>query len=283
MLVNKWLITDNILIHDQGMGHAGICLFLPSEPSDISRLYKSVQQIPVKISFAILLSGEHFNKNGPDDTYIAKIIGLFFMPSYGLTNYQPVLFIQNETPGLTRFLERLAEKCKRQGIRNIVVRNISLANSNAFNDFVYLLNTLDGFDFNEEITRWINENIKGNNPAEITLLIPENDKENINSVLESEKKIKETNNYRIAIALYQKQQLIDESNHALYLKAINEKNVRFYLSIQKEERAKGLKYYYYEYEILPKWYKQFGHIIKVIMGKRTFKSLFSDNVKKYKD
>lgn len=41
-------------------------------------------------------------------------------------------------------------------------------------------------------------------------------------------------------------------------------------------------FYHYEYEILPLWYKRFGHIIKVISGKRTFKSLFNDDVKKYK-
>jgi hypothetical protein len=43
------------------------------------------------------------------------------------------------------------------------------------------------------------------------------------------------------------------------------------------------KFYHNEYEILPLWYKRFGHILKVIMGKRTFRSLFKDNVKKYKD
>ncbi len=43
------------------------------------------------------------------------------------------------------------------------------------------------------------------------------------------------------------------------------------------------KFYYQEYEILPLWYKRFGHILKVIMGKRTFRSLFKDNIKKYKD
>ena len=44
-----------------------------------------------------------------------------------------------------------------------------------------------------------------------------------------------------------------------------------------------LNWYHNEYEILPLWYKQFGHIIKIIIGKRSFRSLFSDNVKKYKD
>jgi hypothetical protein len=43
------------------------------------------------------------------------------------------------------------------------------------------------------------------------------------------------------------------------------------------------KYYNSEYEILPLWYKRFGHIIKVIMGKRTLNSLFNDKAKKYKE
>lgn len=42
-------------------------------------------------------------------------------------------------------------------------------------------------------------------------------------------------------------------------------------------------FYQHEYEILPLWYKRFGHIIKVLMGKRSFRSLFNDNVKKYRD
>jgi len=44
-----------------------------------------------------------------------------------------------------------------------------------------------------------------------------------------------------------------------------------------------LKFYKNEYEILPLWYKRFGHIIKVIQGKRSFRSLFDKRVKKYKD
>jgi hypothetical protein len=49
------------------------------------------------------------------------------------------------------------------------------------------------------------------------------------------------------------------------------------------ELMKLKKFYHNEYEILPPWYKRLGHIIKVLAGKRTFKSLFNNNVKKYKD
>lgn len=44
-----------------------------------------------------------------------------------------------------------------------------------------------------------------------------------------------------------------------------------------------LRFYKNEYEILPLWYKRFGHIIKVIQGRRSFRSLYDKKVKKYKD
>lgn len=51
----------------------------------------------------------------------------------------------------------------------------------------------------------------------------------------------------------------------------------------QDEAIKINQFYHNEYEILPLWYKKLGHIIKVLMGKRTFHSLFDNNVKKYKN
>ncbi|RYY28602.1 MAG: hypothetical protein EOO04_08405 [Chitinophagaceae bacterium] len=51
----------------------------------------------------------------------------------------------------------------------------------------------------------------------------------------------------------------------------------------KDDYENLFKWYHNEYEILPLWYKRFGHILKVIMGRRSFRSLFSDDVKKYKN
>ncbi len=62
-------------------------------------------------------------------------------------------------------------------------------------------------------------------------------------------------------------------------------NLYTYLDIiRSNSQAKELQEYYNkEYEILPKWYKKLGHLLKVLMGKRNFRSLFNDRVKKYKD
>jgi hypothetical protein len=46
------------------------------------------------------------------------------------------------------------------------------------------------------------------------------------------------------------------------------------LEFLKSNRDNILNWYEKEYEVLPLWYKRFGHILKVLTGKRSFKSLF---------
>jgi hypothetical protein len=54
-------------------------------------------------------------------------------------------------------------------------------------------------------------------------------------------------------------------------------------TLQSGSQATGLQHFYNnEYEVLPKWYKRLGHLIKVMTGKRNLRSLFNDQVKKYK-
>ncbi len=52
-------------------------------------------------------------------------------------------------------------------------------------------------------------------------------------------------------------------------------------SLNEMEKIK--RFYHFEYEILPLWFKRLGHIVKMLMGRRSFKSLFNDRVKKYKE
>jgi hypothetical protein len=69
-----------------------------------------------------------------------------------------------------------------------------------------------------------------------------------------------------------------------YTRAELNNQKQFIEVLRSDHATKELQdYYHYEYEILPLWYKRLGHVIKVIMGKRSFRSLFRDDVKKYKD
>lgn len=89
---------------------------------------------------------------------------------------------------------------------------------------------------------------------------------------EALKKIKETVEENVK---FQQELMItkqDLSNYKTYLK--------FYQD--KDETVKIQEFYFYEYEILPAWYKKIGHLIKVLSGKRTFSSLFNNDVEKYK-
>ena len=47
----------------------------------------------------------------------------------------------------------------------------------------------------------------------------------------------------------------------------------------KEDYKAIQEWYDKEYEVLPIWYKRTGHVLKVIMGKRSFASLFDDSKK----
>ncbi|HET6255798.1 MAG TPA: hypothetical protein VFE32_17105 [Puia sp.] len=55
------------------------------------------------------------------------------------------------------------------------------------------------------------------------------------------------------------------------------------LSGKHDEVSEILRFYRNEYEILPLWYKRAGHVLKVIMGKRSFRSLYDKTKKKYRD
>ena len=54
-------------------------------------------------------------------------------------------------------------------------------------------------------------------------------------------------------------------------------------SVYKKQVTELLDFYNTEYEVLPMWFKRLGQVVKVLTGKRTFKSLYNDNVKKYKN
>ncbi len=76
-------------------------------------------------------------------------------------------------------------------------------------------------------------------------------------------------------AVVQKRQVLLEAELA---------NQQEYVQVlRSNHQAKEIQdYYTREYEVLPLWFKRLGHMVKVLMGKRTFRSLYRDDVKKYK-
>jgi hypothetical protein len=81
--------------------------------------------------------------------------------------------------------------------------------------------------------------------------------------------------------------LTNDQNCSMQCAALWQKRATLYLSfialgkkVGEQEYYDLKTWYHNEYEVLPLWYKRMGHIIKVLTGKRSFRSLFTDKIKK---
>lgn len=88
--------------------------------------------------------------------------------------------------------------------------------------------------------------------------------------------------YAAYMQLLQTTTELEETKEQLQLSHKQLDSLKQYNAILKseEQTRRILEFYHSEYEVLPLWYKRFGHILKVITGKRSLKSLFDDEAKK---
>ncbi len=279
MFINKWLITESFGNNKQKDKEAGLCLYFNKEPDDISELYKYLQNQPEN-SFALYLSGQDISLEKISESYIEKIISIFFQPCYYFFNYQPLLFLTDNTPASLNFCNRLGNKCRKQGFQISIVEVKNDPAGAMTNQPAYQLTTAT-INYSLVLKKWVSLYLENRNPGEIHLLISEKLPDPI-QVLDKigESDFKGTEEYKIANRFYENQKLINEYKHELDLRINNEKDARLYLKIQKEQTQNNVEWYHCEYEILPGWYKKLGHLIKALMGKRSFRSLFNDNIKK---
>ena len=282
MFINKWLITDSFDSKQNPNRQIGLCLSLRAIPHEVSNLHQYLQKLPEN-SFSLLLSEKDISPEKINASYIETIIGIFFQPCYYLYNYQPVFFLMNGNSISLNFCNTLQEKCKKQGLQISIVEVKNNLIDDTTNQFAYQLTTAD-INYNLILKKWLSLYVENKNPGEIHLLVSEKQPGQIQILNKINRSaFKEIEEYKTAHLFYEKQKLIDEYKHELDLKMLSEKDTQLYLKIQKEQVQNNVEWYHHEYEILPGWYKRLGHIIKVLMGKRTFRSLFNDEVKKYKD
>jgi hypothetical protein len=252
----------------------------------MSDLYKELQRLPVENPFAILFSGKNSLAQKVNDSYIENIISLFFQPSYFLANDRPVLFLSDNATYHAGFMEKLYEKCRNQGLSVLLLR---IKNDKSIDkpgdQFAYEVASSD-INCHAIIENWLSKYLEDRDPGEIHFLFRTGQPGLtgiLNEIQKMEIELHNTEHYKFANLAYKKQKLIEKYKRELDAKVSAEKNTQLYLSMQKKQTADNVEWYHHEYEILPAWYKRLGHIIKVLMGRRTFRSLFSDKAKKYKD
>lgn len=241
------------------------------EYSDLTKAYNLIKDSTYKVSVTVLLDRTFSN-----DT-IQLLTSIFFLNSYKrIENKVVINIIYKEKTMLEQSANLLTIFLKNQGLNEPVINAIgynslfdsrptepsetivrqyeeSLKKGEVEKSFFYV-----GHEYVSvyKDLNFINEKFQKENPALFKTL---------SNLLE----IKEAHN-RIAI---RNQYLEIELKYQLEYNSLLRNN---HLSAEIQN------HYNNEYEVLPGWYKRFGHILKVIYGKRTFSSLFSDKVKKYK-
>jgi hypothetical protein len=283
MLINKWLVIDSFDKKAHTEWKDGFCLELCSEPREMRELYLDLQA--VENPFAIMLSAKTSWIQKASDSHIESIISLFFQPCYFLAGDKPVIFLGNEAGEQDTFIKRLSEKCLKQGLPVLIFKTKNVGSIVNPGNQVYGITSPD-IDYNAIIETWLSQFLDNKDPGEIHFLFEQNNSmlsDILSTIQKKEMELHNTGHYKFATIAYQKQKLIDKYKKELDLKISAEKSTQLYLSMQKKQTADNVEWYHHEYEVLPTWYKRLGHVIKVLMGKRTFRSLFSDKVKKYKD
>ena len=289
MLLNNWVVARSVKEYldymDARDAGFGLCLQIPNNVGEIISLHESIQKELSLAPFAVLITAGYLQPEKDRENLLDAFTSIFFQPSYYNVNLRPVLFVEASVSNQQEFVDELEKKCHKQGLKNFIKYRIQTALDVNYEHFPFCYLTPQGnVDFDLLLHNWTQEYLKSDKAEEIHILLADgSNRDIIDTLINNETTFKITDSFRIANQFYEKEYLIKQYEHELHLKSIAEKHNRMYLSIQKTGRADALDWYYHEYEVLPTWYKQFGHIIKVIIGKRSFISLFRDDVKKNKD
>ena len=229
--------------------------------------------------------------HGTGNSFLQDLVAFLFIPSYCSINGKlPINLICNDSSLFEQTRAAMVNFCGEQGIENLVVNHLvdyepgyrqpensphpvsylfnhtadlmtdyrsRLQSRNIYNNIFYLRGSGNERHALYEMAEQEEEKVKIIHPALYGIAV------HIQSVLSENEYLKKKSSGMIS-------ELDNYKNHIAILRSSHQAN-----ELQQ--------YYHNEYEVLPLWYKRFGHIIKVITGKRSFRSLFSDKIKKQND
>jgi hypothetical protein len=244
----------------------GINILLDADELDIKRIFKYISRL--HFNFIFSLSDNLLKSNNMDallpDLYLLFTLSASFRKCQ---NRIPVLQASNEA--LSR-LQEIRNYFSLQGEQHLGFTLFNETNSSVQNNTLLLnsndLSMLDDKQVNAFLTQKPDQLILLDNAASINAINQENP---------------------YAKLLLKIIALTNDQSWNLHRSALWQKRANLYLSFIAlgkkvgEQEYYDLKTWYHdEYEVLPLWYKRMGHIIKVLKGKRSFRSLFTDNIKK---
>ena len=257
----------------------GVNILIDTTEINTETIVSYIRQFPHHFIFS--LSGKVLT-----DSRISIILPLlytmFSLGSYGKSkNYIPVF--HDAADSLASSLDQVKNYFSLQGEKNFEFFAILDPNKNAQAENETLI---CHFSHLKQIDEELFKKYKAMRIHQVILLFDQYD--SIRDNIEALQLLVKTNSYA-KLCL----ELAGERSHTLGIEHNSElwkKRANLYLSFIPLSKKIGESQYYdivswykNEYEVLPVWYKRVGHILKVLTGKRSFRSLFNDNVKKYKN
>lgn len=242
----------------------------------LQKVYQNLQHANTDVRFCVYLPVVQ----NLDEAYIRNTIAFLFFPHYHQAAGVPVILLENgNQKGFETFCTALAEGAAQQGFKALKLIETKLEHEYKFDD---------GASNKERLMNDYQQALKS--PIEKTFYIAVSEQ---SEIIEIHQELQKTENDFAAEnkAVYNMQ----KENKALREKV---EQLQYQLSVAEQEMSHMLShmavlgstsqagnlqnYYNNEYEVLPRWYKQLGHVLKVIQGKRTIQSLFDKTAKKYK-
>ncbi len=283
MLFQKWIIINDLeCIHtfqsSSAKDEIQFCWF-PSSHNSLSEKKTILTFLKSKYPIAIGINEAFINSiNEKNSILVEEITRLFFQTCYKKKYGVPYLIGDQNINFETGFYFSLTEFCNHQGL--IEINHLFINSSNYFAIAGNLLSETHVLnELNSLAGNWIENVLSKNKIEQIPVFISEHlSSKDINKldafIASADKLIKQSIHFTLGSILIEQQEKNMKTKMDLQRSEKEKKDLQSYLTIQKGESKYLLQWYNREYEVLPLWYKQLGHIIKVFMGKRTLKSLF---------
>jgi hypothetical protein len=259
---------------------------------NINSLHANRIYLTDNFSFSLYFNFE--NDKAANDKLISDILEnkmfllqLIYHPKFARQNGIPIIFILKEneySESLNLFMNDVRSFLFSIGIEELECINCNNKNKLLNTELGIVINYRSKANFEEKYYNLLQNYYIGNY---IGIVIEEIERTIIDiSICKEmvEDKFKSNSIYQYLFS----ENYIHFKNTSLFLKSelkkkcVELENQNIYINILKhqDEAIKINNFYFNEYEILPSWYKRFGHIIKVLQGKRSFSSLYNNSNKK---
>jgi hypothetical protein len=225
-------------------------------------------------------------RNPITEESIRRVTSFLFVPCYLRILNKRVIILSGDSPELLKdAAAAISSYLNSQGMPEAIINSIILAGESVQSNGKWL------FQSREDLIGYYSKLLQTSPDCRHDLFFQVTSRDALLSTLSSlqlaEADFKQK--FPWVYSLSQSKNLLENEVYALRERMASlekelEHQKQFVDLLRSDHQTKELQHYYtHEYEILPLWYKRFGHLLKVISGKRTFRSLFRDDTIKYKD